>query len=591
MAEPAAGPPARVLLVCMPFQSASLSSLAIALLASTLRERGVEAQEAYLHFDFARLVGAAAYADLVEGGAQQGLIGEMLFAEGLHGPSGEEGAEQRLGPCFGAPAQRAGLLAEFRRICLARVEAARPDLVGFSTSCNQLLPSLWLARQIKDVWPGVRIVLGGSACSLPMGEQISRNYDVVDHVVSGYGEAPLLELALGGPGAGQRLMVSERPVNMDALPIPDYGAYLQALQAFTEDSQRVMLAFESSRGCWWGQKNHCTFCGLNRLEMAYTSKSSARVVQEIRTLWERYGRPLFATDSILSRAHLKEAMPELATYESKPVLFYEVKANMTGREVMALHQANVAWVQPGIESLNSHLLGLLKKGVKAIQNLALLKWCRELGISVSWNLLCGIPGETLEDYAAQLRLMERYPHLAPPQGMNPIRVDRFAPYFSAFEKYGWSALRPLEEYRYLHPTLSREALQDIAYHFDALGGPDFFDAYREDVGESVARWKRAHARGDGVFWDESRGLIFIREGAVTLIERDEELAAVINASHEIVALAVLKELSARAPALVEQLLDMGVLYQEDNRVVNLAVRLGMRRTGRVWEGAASQPGA
>ncbi|GMT97246.1 RiPP maturation radical SAM C-methyltransferase [Corallococcus caeni] len=591
MAEPVAHPPARVLLVCMPYQSASLSSLAIALLASTLRERGVETEEAYLHFDFARLVGASAYADLVEGGTQQGLLGEMLFAEGFHGPSAEEGVEQRLGPCFGPPAQRSALLAEFRRICLARVEAARPDLVGFSTSCNQLLPSLWLARQIKDVWPGVRIVLGGSACSLPMGERISQSYDVVDHVVSGYGEAPLLELALGGPGAGQRLMVSERPVNMDALPLPDYSTYLQAAHAFTEDPHRVMLAFESSRGCWWGQKNHCTFCGLNRLEMAYNSKSSARVVKEVRTLWERYGKPLFATDSILSRAHLKEVMPELAAYESKPVLFYEVKANMTGREVMALHKANVAWVQPGIESLNSHLLALLKKGVKAIQNLALLKWCRELGISVSWNLLCGIPGETIEDYDAQLRLIERYPHLAPPQGMNPIRVDRFAPYFSAFEKYGWSALEPLEEYRFLHPSLSREELRDIAYHFDALGGSSVFNAYRDDVQASLVRWKRAHARGDGLFWDEPRGLILIRDGAVSLIEREEELAAVINASHELVALPALKALSAKAPSLVEELLDMGVLYQEDNRVVNLAVRVGLRSMGMAWQGAPSQPGA
>ena len=79
-----------------------------------------------------------------------------------------------------------------------------------------------------------------------------------------------------------------------------------------------MLSFESSRGCWWGEKHHCTFCGLNRLEMAFNQKSSPRVVAEVRTLWERFHLKLFATDTILSRTHLRDVMPELASYEDKP---------------------------------------------------------------------------------------------------------------------------------------------------------------------------------------------------------------------------------------------------------------------------------
>ena len=571
--EGTASAPARVLLVCMPYQNVTLSSLAVALLASTLREHGIEAGEAYLHFEFARLLGADAYKRFVEGDTKRGLIGELLFAESYHGLTGDERVEQRLRPYFGPPEQRAALLAEFKRSCLARIGEARPDLVGFSTSFNQLLPSLWLARQIKEAWPQVRIVFGGSACSMPMGERISETYAVVDHVVSGYGEEPLLELARGGPLTGKRLILSERPVDMNALPIPDYSAYLREAHAFTEEPHRLMLAFESSRGCWWGQKNHCTFCGLNRLEMTYNSKSSERVVKEIRALWERYAKPLFATDSILSRTHLKEVLPELASYESKPTLFYEVKANMNSDELLALRKANVTWIQPGLESLSSHLLALMRKGVKAIQNLALLKWCRELGISVSWNLLCGIPGEKLEDYEAQLRIIDRYPHLSPPQGVSPLRVDRYAPYFKAFEQYGWSGLEPLEEYRLLHPALSRQALHDVAYHFDALGGTCALRAYLGDVQTAVERWKSAHTRGDGVFWDDERGLILIREGEARLIQREERLAAVINASHDIVALPDLMAVAGGNHGLIEELLGLGILYQEGNRVVNLAVRV------------------
>src|SRR5882762_8393367 len=97
-----------------------------------------------------------------------------------------------------------------------------------------------------------------------------------------------------------------------------------------------------------------------------------------------------ATDTILSRTHLKEAIPALAGFEQRPRLFYEVKANMTQAEVIALRHANAVTLQPGIESLSTRLLQLMHKGTSAIQNLALLKWCREQGISLAWNQLCGI---------------------------------------------------------------------------------------------------------------------------------------------------------------------------------------------------------
>lgn len=110
--------------------------------------------------------------------------------------------------------------------------------------------------------------------------------------------------------------------------------------------------------------------------MHFTSKSSDRVVSEVRTLWEKYGKPMFATDTIMAREHLK-TVPELARFSSRPALFYEVKSNMSEADIAALRKANAVTLQPGIESLNTRLLGLLKKGVSTIRNMALLKWCRE----------------------------------------------------------------------------------------------------------------------------------------------------------------------------------------------------------------------
>jgi ribosomal peptide maturation radical SAM protein 1 len=566
-----AGRQATLQLICMPFQHVTLSSLAVALLASTARDRGIDVTEAYLHFALARILGRKRYTQIAEGSTNAGMVGELLFAEEIHGTAGRPEVEERLAPIFGPPEGRARMRAEFLRECLVEVDHAQADLIGFSASCNQLLPSLWLAQHIKAVRPNARIVFGGSSCSEPMGTALLEGYPVVDHVVNGYGEEPLIDLCLGGESRNKRFITSERPIDMNTLPVPSYDRYLNALERSSLGVNNVMLAFESSRGCWWGQKTHCTFCGLNRLEIAYNSKSSERVVREVRELWDRYQTGLFATDSILSRAHLKEAIPVLASYETKPTIFYEVKANMTWNEVASLQRANVLWLQPGIESLSTPLLRLLKKGAKAIQNLALLKWCSELGIIVSWNLLCAIPGEKDDDYEAQIALMKRCVQLQPPHGVSPIRLDRYAPYFNQAAEHGWQDIEPFEEYRLLHPHLSKETLFDIAYHFEAVVPSVHLERYLERLEQAVAEWKAARDRGEGMFWDPRQGLVLIRDGEGTVIHSTPKLRAVIEASNEIISLPEVVAAAGGDAAFIDELVEMGVLYREGNNVLNVAL--------------------
>jgi len=556
----------------MPYQLAGLSSLSIALLATFLREREVEVVESYLHFPFAEVVGPELYGRIAEDSSAASR-GELLFTRDSRGIAKDDELQRTLARDFGGVAGMRAKLDTFRTLCLARVEAAGADLVGFSTSCHQLLPALWLARQIKERWPHVRIVFGGAACTQPMGRRLFQAYPEIDYVVSGYGEQPLLDLARGTVPAGRKLLVNEQSPDLDDLPIPDYGPFLAQAAAFGRDRRNLMLAFETSRGCWWGQKCHCTFCGLNPFEITYHAKSSDAAVTQIRTLWERYGVNLFATDTILSLRHLREVMPRLAAYASRPSLFYEVKANLRESEVRRLRDANVLWLQPGIESLSTPLLQHLRKGVTTIQNLVFLKWCREQRIRVSWNLLCGIPGERPVDYQEQIDLMARIPHLAPPHGVSPIRVDRFSPYFESPAAFGWSALRPVPVYRELHPQLPEEELAELAYHFEAVGGAVSPEQYFHPLRAAVEGWQRRHVAGEGLFWDEDRGLTRLAGQEAQVFERAPSLEAILAATHEIVDLADLASRPGVEAAVLEQMLAEGVLFREGRKVINLAVRL------------------
>jgi magnesium-protoporphyrin IX monomethyl ester (oxidative) cyclase len=561
----------RVLLFCLPYQHLRLSSLSTAHLGTLLREHGFSCSEVYVHFELARLMGPERYQEITDG--MDGLSGELLFAEALQGGLCEPDAEEKLLRLFGPAERRREMVQALERFCLSWVERERPSLVGMSTSFNQLTPALWLARVIKRAGHPVRVVLGGSACSEPMGPQILDAYPEVDLVVSGYGEEPLLALSRGEEPE-QKLIRSTRPVDLERLPIPDYGPFLEQAREFAEDPQ-LMLTFESSRGCWWGQVNHCTFCGLNGVEMAFYEKSSPRVVKEVRALWERYRRNLFATDTIMSRDHLKRAMPELASFSEGPRLFYEVKANMTQADVVTLRRANVLTLQPGIESLSTRLLGLLKKGINTIRNLALLKWCRERGISLVWNQLCGIPGERAEDYDAQIALMQLIPHLPPPDGVNPVHVDRYSPYFDKFGEFGWTELSPLPEYRLLHPGLEPGALRDIAYHFSGVGGVSVQE-YLPRFQQAVKEWRQRCTEGEGLFLDPEQGLVRNGKEHGLRYPLDSVIAGILETTHEVTSIShVLTVTRCPRPLLVE-LERHGILFIEGESVLNLAVRTNLR---------------
>ena len=161
-------------------------------------------------------------------------------------------------------------------------------------------------------------------------------------------------------------MAPPRPLirDMDALPTPDYDDYFEALRASTLSTLiRPGLLAESSRGCWWGEKSHCTFCGLNGTGMKYRSKSPERVLTELAELSRRYGvNGIQFVDNILDMSYFRTMLPRLAAEGGRYALFYETKANLKREQVKLLAEAGVRWIQPGIESLDDNVLRLIGKG-------------------------------------------------------------------------------------------------------------------------------------------------------------------------------------------------------------------------------------
>jgi magnesium-protoporphyrin IX monomethyl ester (oxidative) cyclase len=295
---------------------------------------------------------------------------------------------------------------------------------------------------------------------------------------------------------------------MDMLPIPDYSDYFETLRQSTiAPYVSPGLLIETSRGCWWGQKHRCTFCGLNGEGVAYRSKSPSRVIDEFARLSDYYGlRQFEVVDNILDYRYFQTVLPQLADIPESYATFFETKANLKREQLEILVRAGVRWIQPGIESMHLEVLKRLNKGNTVWMNLQLLKWALELGICVEWLFLWGAPGEADEWYGEMAEWLPMIVHLQPPAGLARIEYDRFSPYQQHPEEYGIS-LAANKNYRYVYPVTTEDA-EDLAYFFECTNEEEChldptgnqapgLNAWLERMKEWRLPWIRATSKGNG----------------------------------------------------------------------------------------------
>lgn len=478
-------------LVSMPFQDARRPSLQLGLLKAVGRAAGFPVETLHANLDFEALIGSGLYSALCEHRGR--LVGDWLFSGAAFGIDAPD-PDGRLLEDFGADLAYLG--ADLDRLLLVRnqlvpayldrlTEALDWDsvsVVGFTSTFQQTTASLALARCLKRRWPTLVTVFGGANFDAPMGLELLRAIADIDYAVVGEADVsfPLLLASLANAvhppdvagvaartDSGIRYTPADSINTLDELPVPDYTEYFRRRDqlGLGDPSQVVALPFESARGCWWGAKHHCTFCGLNGTSMTFRAKSPHRVALELAEQAQRYQTFYFeAVDNILDPRYLTSILRELSDNELDYDLFYEVKANLTRRQIQALAKGGVRRVQPGIESLSSHVLALMNKGVRASQNVNLLRWARYYGIEVSWNLLWGFPGETPEDYDLQAATIPHLVHLQPPDSVGRVWLERFSPMFTDELRFPTRYRRPEASYAYVYPAVID--LGQIAYFFD-----------------------------------------------------------------------------------------------------------------------------
>ncbi len=528
-----------IILVCPPFAPLYTPSLALSTLKVVGETAGAKVCVHYSNLDFAGILGVELYDDISAGRPSiTDLAGEWIFA-GLIGGSIDEDAYIDGVILSRDTIRRAnqkandGRLQQFaRKIRLARSLAAsfveiqaqkivelRPAVVGFTSVFQQTAAGLAMAAAIKRMDPSIATVFGGPNYEGPMGVSLKRNFKQIDEVVSGEGEDAFRRLASKVARRPfefplQPIAVRERGRGeLDTLPFPNFDEYFSAMVAADlKPKPSPHLVMETSRGCWWGERSHCTFCGLNGSSMRYRSKSPARALKELRHLVETYGAlPVDTVDNILDMDYFKSFVPELQRADMKLNLFYETKSNLSRKKLEQLAASGIRRIQPGIESLSDDVLRLMGKGVSSAQNLSTIKWCQELGIHLSWNFLWGFPGEDPQEYSNLATTCPALEHLTPPDVGSQLRLDRFSPLFEKRDHMGLCKVSPYPAYRHVFSTMSEADIFDVAYYFtfSYKDGRDV-DAYARPLTEAIEQWRNRHSESILLRFDiaENQCLIF-----------------------------------------------------------------------------------
>lgn len=610
----------RIALVNMPFANLCMPSIALTQLKTVVENKfkdQVSVDVYYLNHDFANYLGLELYESIIDSAdAQNSGLGDWLFRQAAF-PDQPNNAGAYLSRYFPFHTEQMNTLKSqvlekrkgldrFLDSLISKYALDQAQLVGFTSMFMQNAASFSLARRIKECNSKITTVIGGANCESPMGQVIVEHVESIDYVFSGPALKSFPEfvthqvdqeawkggsikgvftkknyLFQSGPDAiGEELSID---VHVDL----DYQPFLTTLaENFPQSEIEPILLFETSRGCWWGERSHCTFCGLNGMSMAYRAMSPDLALEQFDSLFKfapQVSR-LDAVDNILPKSYLQEVLPLVKTPENMSI-FYEVKADLSESDVQVLAKARVKLIQPGIESLATTTLKLMKKGTSAFRNILLMKFCAKYGVEPAWNLLIGFPGEGEEVYRKYVNDIPLLTHLFPPTGVYPVRFDRYSPYFTKSNEYGLD-LHPVDYYSLIYP-FPQVALDNLAYYFSDLHlDAEYSQTMSKWIGrikERIDRWVDAwkddqvppklvlSGNGEGSMIHDSRSgkveeyRIPVVSGRVLnfLADKQKRVWDVAKAFDDVAGFDATKE--------VAFLCDRGLVFQEEDRFLSLVL--------------------
>ncbi len=258
-----------------------------------------------------------------------------------------------------------------------------PSSLGISLNyLSQALTSFAIIGFIKKIAPDLPIVAGGGLLTSWMHNPAWTNLftDLIDHLIAGQGEIPLLKLA-------NITNLTRQRADFDDLPLNQYF------------SPGRVLPYAASSGCFW---NKCSFCPETTEENPYIPVDPNLVLKDLKQLTHTVQPSLVHfLDNAMSPAIMKaliEDGPQIPWYS-----FARVSRQLTDIDFCRkLHRSGCRMLKLGIESGDQHVLDAMNKGIELDMVSRALTTLQKAGIASYVYLLFGTPHESQEEARSTL---------------------------------------------------------------------------------------------------------------------------------------------------------------------------------------------
>lgn len=318
------------------------------------------------------------------------------------------------------------LLEEVRNALRGQSE---PLWVGISTTTATYQSALAVARAVRQLNPGARIVFGGHHAAPQDDVVLRRHRHLIDVVVRGEGEIALAQL-LQHPcdwarvpgitywGDDDRLIRTQLPVplspeELDRLPVTFRGNGIRSAPGKFDH-----VTYVSARGCPLG----CHFCAV--ANQSIRAKSVGVVLRDLHDLVRGHGFRSIAIEDNFFAQNRRRTLELCEAIERSGLKFgwdCQTRVESCSPDVIhALRRANCEAVYLGVESLNPNqllYLGKTRAPERYLEQLrsAVVPNLLRAGVDCYINIQLGIPGELpheREQMLAQLAYLGRIANAA-----------------------------------------------------------------------------------------------------------------------------------------------------------------------------------
>jgi Fe-S oxidoreductase len=283
--------------------------------------------------------------------------------------------------------------------------ARNPKIIGFGIYIWNVAPATEVVATIKRLRPGITIILGGPEVSYEVDEQPI--VQLADYVITGEADLKFAELCsqlLSGEKPTGKIVPAELP-NFDQLALP-YELYNE------QDVANRIIYVEASRGCPFS----CEFC-LSSLDIPVRQVPLPHLLDALQSLLERGVKHFKFVDRTFNlNISVSKAILDffLERYQPGHFFHFEMVPDRLPeqlREVIAKFPAGALQFEVGIQTFNEEVGALIKRRqnyARLEENFGILR--NQTGVHIHADLIAGLPGESLESFAAGFdRLIELAP--------------------------------------------------------------------------------------------------------------------------------------------------------------------------------------